>query len=181
MLFIIGLMLATPLGSSTVVSSVRGQGLVDAIGYVSAAALVVPYTVNPPDVSVGACRPDQWKDATIVKLNVFGDPQFVENATGYLMLEYDNEGLYGCIDLQSARSIEAGTFQYLFFDTGHDGMTYDKFQRDDVETAVKVENVVSHQVGLIPFTITGTPLGKVIITGYIDHSPNIVCDMSGNS
>jgi hypothetical protein len=153
-------------------------------GYIAAAALQVPYASRLPDVSSGVCQPDQWKDGMIVKVIPNGDSAFVRDGLGYLMLKYDAEGLYGCVDIPSQKDVGRGRGLSLKFDTAHDGWPYSPDQKDNVEIGAYITNVsgiIDEKIYLSMSSITRTPLNKVVMKASVGHSPNIGCDKNDYS
>jgi hypothetical protein len=155
----------------------------DSLNYVQPAALKVPYTDSPPDVSTGVIKPEQWKTATIVKIIPNGTEQFIENALAYLMMLHSESGLYAGANFPSQESVGNGHLLGFFFDTAHNGFPWTP-QKDDVDLSARIVSVIRNatlNVTLLPMSITGTPTDKVIMKAAIDHSPNISCTQNDNS
>jgi hypothetical protein len=154
--------------------------IMDSMGYVKAAVIQAPYLPHSPDVSTGIIEANQWKNAAVVKLNVFGDSATVENAIGYAIFGWNDKGLYGCMNLPTEKTIEVGYSFGLFVDTAHNGIPQN-LQKDDCLAMFKVKNVNNNEIDLQPYIVTGSERDKVIVKGTIDYSPNIACNISGNS
>lgn len=153
-------------------------------GYVSGAEIQVPFTKNPPPIHAGSCKIEDWKTAPVTELGAYsynGNLNFVHNAIGYLILEYDERGLYGCVDLVSQRTLSTGSFIAFNFDTGHDGWPAGNSTKDDYNLSSMIRNINANQIDLSPpFSNNNAPVGNVILVGAFSPSPNIMCDKNAN-
>jgi hypothetical protein len=160
-------------------------------GYVLGAEIGVPFTRNSPDVASGTCQVSQWENASLISLDAFDDTNpissFVHTALGYLLLEYNDEGVFGCADLVTEKNITMDADFVILFDTAHDGWNFsygvptDDLEWDAVPKIISLWNggVSVTKSTFLPYS-SHASLSQVIIAARIAHSPNIACvDLEG--
>jgi hypothetical protein len=137
--------------------------------------ITVPYSRDPPVVD-GVCREDEYKGASVTRLlpsslNNY-DQDFVDTAEGYLVVEHDDKGLYGCIDFVSHRNV-TNAFLNLIFDTNHDGMIAGKPVQDDYDVNGEMIIHTNAPFSIIKSSNTNNPyLRMIVIEACFSPSPN---------
>lgn len=135
----------------------------DSDGYVTGAELKVPYTSNPPDITHGVCKADEWKDALVKQMIPFNDdgkdPNYLEIGKGYVLLEYSDKGLYVCGDYVSWTKENFGAGMHIVIDNMHDGIPkpYNTQLKDDVELHAVIGNTSGSSTRIDNHSYTNTP------------------------